>query len=295
MCIEADNFIARTSGLNFAHTNAYRNFICGLVTDGVWTKFDALWVLYTQDASTAALNLVSSSFTITVQGAPPFVADAGYTGVDSSNVDYLDTNYNPVTNGSNYIQNSAHLACVILNNVERGAPALGADDGSTKFMHIYPRYTDGNTYSRINSNGDSGVAVADSLGMYVGSRTGASTVTEYKNGSSIATPGTTSTGMPSFNLFITASSNAGLAIGASFQVAMASVGAGLTGTDATNFYNRFNTYKNDIANPPSSGCPHTLLTMGAGCGIWAAKRLEENPILTRRGLLVPRLPRKDFR
>jgi hypothetical protein len=34
--------------------------------------------------------------------------------------------------------------------------------------------------------------------------------------------------------------------------------------------------------------------MGAGCGIWAVKKLEENPILTRRGLLVPRLSRKDF-
>jgi hypothetical protein len=32
----------------------------------------------------------------------------------------------------------------------------------------------------------------------------------------------------------------------------------------------------------------TRSMMGVGCGIWAAKKLDENPIITRRGLLVPR-------
>lgn len=38
----------------------------------------------------------------------------------------------------------------------------------------------------------------------------------------------------------------------------------------------------------SAGCPHNLLTLGAGCGIWAAKKIQENPRVTRRDLIVPR-------
>jgi hypothetical protein len=36
----------------------------------------------------------------------------------------------------------------------------------------------------------------------------------------------------------------------------------------------------------TKGCKR--LMMGVGCGIWAAKKLEENPIITRRRLLLPR-------
>ena len=38
----------------------------------------------------------------------------------------------------------------------------------------------------------------------------------------------------------------------------------------------------------SSCAKGSLLRLGVGCGIWAAKKIEENPRLTRRDLIVPR-------
>ena len=61
------NFIARTSGLNDTHDDAYKALLNSLTdaglfaSDGTSTVFDVLYIFKTQDATTANLNLVSSS------------------------------------------------------------------------------------------------------------------------------------------------------------------------------------------------------------------------------------------
>src|SRR5882672_965294 len=78
-CSQATSFLGRASPLlNRVHRDGYSNLICGLVTDGVFAKLDALYVFATQDATTSLLNLVSASFNGTAGGIPPFVVDRGY-------------------------------------------------------------------------------------------------------------------------------------------------------------------------------------------------------------------------
>ena len=79
---ESAVFLARTSGLDTTHVNAYTALIDGLVADGVWSKFDVLRIYATQNSTTALLNLKSSSFTAVTHGSPSFTADRGFTGVD---------------------------------------------------------------------------------------------------------------------------------------------------------------------------------------------------------------------
>src|SRR6266446_6451001 len=83
-CAESVAFIARTSGLDAAHKNNYHRLICGLVADGIWSNLDALYTFATKDQTTANLNLKSASFTAVAAGGPAWVADRGYTGVESS-------------------------------------------------------------------------------------------------------------------------------------------------------------------------------------------------------------------
>src|SRR6266404_3514163 len=71
-CAQSTAFLARTSGLDTTHTNAYNSLICGLVTNGVFSKFDFLYIYATQNSTTALLNLISTSFNSTVHGAPTF-------------------------------------------------------------------------------------------------------------------------------------------------------------------------------------------------------------------------------
>lgn len=43
-----------------------------------------------------------------------------------------------------------------------------------------------------------------------------------------------------------------------------------------------------VAAGAAAGCiKGSLALLGVGCGIWAAKKIEENPVLTRRGLIMP--------
>src|SRR2546430_1348992 len=72
-------FLARTSGLDGTHTTAYTDFINGLDTDSLFSKFDLIQIYATQDSTTALLNLVSTSFNATPLNSPTFTADRGFT------------------------------------------------------------------------------------------------------------------------------------------------------------------------------------------------------------------------
>src|SRR4051812_41014056 len=101
-CPTASAFLARTSALDATHTAAYSALICGLVSDGIWTKFDVLHIYATQDDTTALLNLVSTSYTGTANGGITFTTDRGYTGTDLSATKFISTNFVPNVGGTQH-------------------------------------------------------------------------------------------------------------------------------------------------------------------------------------------------
>lgn len=249
---EATAFLARTTGLDATHTNAYTALINGLVTDSVFSKLDVLHVYATQNSTTALLNLVSSSYNGTRTGAT-FVADRGMTGVNASAADYINTNFNPSTAGGQFVQNSAHFsAWVTTDGGTNIGSVLGANNsGSTIQNNLYPKYSDNNCYVRINSGGIGGVANADSSGHYIGNRSSSVQVNTYRNGSSILSNGAAaSTALVNLNMYALATNENGTADGnGAHQLAMISIGSSLSGTDATNFYNRLRTFMTVVGVP----------------------------------------------
>jgi hypothetical protein len=140
-CSQATAFLARTSGLDGTHTTAYTNLICGLVTDGLITgtmagsgsgatacgsKFDAIYILATQDATTAKLNLCSTTFSpATLTGSPTFTADRGYQS--AAGTDRISTGFNASTASSpNFVQDSAHLSIWNNTNTSQTQPCIGS-------------------------------------------------------------------------------------------------------------------------------------------------------------------------
>ncbi len=258
---EATAFLARTSGLDATHTNAYIALIDGLVADGVWSKFDVLRIYATQDSTTAGLNLISSSFTATVHGSPTFTADRGYTGVDASSTVYIDSGFTPAVNGQSggghFGQDTAHISVWNITSATSGASGgvvIGSDTGSTRQTNILPKYNDGKAYFRINSNtADSGqnVTNSDSTGHYISNRSASNATQGYRNGSSILSNSNTSASASSTKIFDLAECNdlGNPTFGGGFQIAATSIGSSLSGTDATNFYNRLRTYMTAVGVP----------------------------------------------
>lgn len=254
-CTEGNAFIARTSGLDALHINAYQDFICGLVADGIFSKFDIIYIFATQDSTTAGLNLVSTSYPAIVHGVPAFVADRGYTGVSGSATIYIDTGFNPTIAASpKYVLNSAHISGWSLTNVQSGDALLGAfDAGPSNHTYILPWFTGtGLTYFRVNlasSTSDVGPPTGDSRGHFLATRSAVNTELGYINGVNAPVSGTVTSGLTNNNLYVLGTNNNGTPSGAAFQETMASVGSDLNATNELNFYNRLRTYMTTVGVP----------------------------------------------
>jgi hypothetical protein len=269
-CAEATAYFARAGSLDATHIAAYNNFICGLVADGVWPALDALYVLGTQNTTAASLNLVSSSFPLTVNGSPNFLANDGYLGVDGSATVYINTGYNPSTAGGHYTLNSASIGIWVLNNAVSAHGGFGATQG-TNYANITPRYSDGFAYGTVNSSAGAVVASSDSTGLWVTSRTssgGTGALGLYRNGASVATSTGASTSIPNFNIYLLNTNFAGTAAneGAAYREAMAFMGGAMTATQVGNFYTRgcafLTAVRGSCGPPPSGGVPAPAAAAG---------------------------------
>jgi hypothetical protein len=263
VCSQYTAFLARSSALSTQYKNSYSDLICGLVTDGVWSKLDALYMFATQDTTNANLNLVSSSYSIVSHGSPAFTTNVGYLGVDGSSTVYLDTQFNPITASSpKFTQNSAHISTWNAAGTNSTNPINGsAAGGGSNQVGIYPQYVDGNTYSRINQNGSTGIANVDPSGFYIGNRSGASATQIYRNGTSLGSASDTSQASLNGNFFILSynTNNVGSA-GSGYRASAASIGSSLSSGDALALYNRINTFI--LANPGAEAAAFLARTSG---------------------------------
>jgi hypothetical protein len=247
---EAAAFLARTSGLDATHTSAYTALIDGLVADGLWPKLDVLHIYATQNTATAQLNLVSGSYPASLNGSPAFTADRGYTGIDGSSTVYINTGFNPTTAPSaKFTQNLAHLSAWNLVNATQANPAIGIMGSIRSMLHI--RYITDVTFYELNGSydGSGGVSNTDARGHHLVNRTTSTNVQGYRNGSSVVSSGTATTGLPNLNIYSLGANNGGTPAGAGVQLTMASIGSSLSSTQATNFYNRLRTYMTAVGVP----------------------------------------------
>ena len=107
-CAEATAYLARAPG-ETTHAADLTTLICGLVTDGVWPKLDALYVLAQQNQSDALLNLVGTKYTLVDNGllkSTPFTSYVGFGPFTSSG---MGTSLIATDSGLNYTLNSASL------------------------------------------------------------------------------------------------------------------------------------------------------------------------------------------
>ena len=247
---EVAQFLARTTGLNTTHTNAYTALINGLVTDGLWSKLDVLRIYATQDSTTALLNLKSSSFTAVPHGSPTFTADRGFAGVDSSTTVYIDSGYNPVTAGGVFTQNSAHVSAWGVTDASGCNIGLNSGAYNTK---IFPSLTTTvNSYYSLNGGNNALIVgiVGSGLGHHIINRSASNALQAYKNGSANGSNSDGSTALYSGNFYELANNNAGTgASGNSNQLGVTSIGSSLSSTDATKFYNRLRTYLTAVGVP----------------------------------------------
>jgi hypothetical protein len=232
--------------LTSTEKDAVNQLVLDLKANSIWTSMLAIYPMVGASAASCAQNLVSSSYTGTFSGGWTFVS-TGITGNGTNT--FMNTGLVPsaVVN-----QNSNHLSFYSRSNVAASnMVALGSYSISTiSYFHMHPYYTGNIIYNLLTSNTAVGPTNTNSLGFFNGNRTSATNISNFKNGTNLGnvTSPSVSVSPNTYNVYVGALNEVGSAIlYNNYQCAFASIGAGLSDTQASNFYTNVQTFQTSLS------------------------------------------------
>lgn len=162
--------------------------------------FDTIYILAGETEESSLRNLVKNAHYAEAVNSPSFIALEGFTGAATK---YINTKYNPSTEGVRYAQNSAAFGIYSRTDNTAGGYEMGAVITGGVDTAIITR--SGNTaYNAINqATGTYGsVANFNSSGMFICTRLNANDNDLYRNKLKIIDDTDVSTGLVNGNLFI---------------------------------------------------------------------------------------------
>lgn len=225
-------------------------FIRGLISTGLWFKFDMLYLLAAHHEQASRLHLITpGTKTLTITGvwtaATGFIADRGWTNTAAAAAtDYLD----PATNMSqltNFTQNSAHMG-VWSTTDNKQAANRSYDFGDTNNVAVIGRSDNGSGALYLHPNFGSSLDTAASSyypGHAMWSRTASASWAAYGQGGAVSTTGVdVSTALSSGIIRIC---NIGTS-GSVNQIAMVHMGSQFSATDAATMYSLSRAYMNGV-------------------------------------------------
>ena len=241
---QAIAYLARTVGGNEGGNGAnIATLIDGLVSDGVWAKLDALYILAQQNVTDARLNLVSVSYPLT--GSATFTAYQGFSAYTGNG---LDTGFNPTTAPSpNFTQNSASVGVWTYTTPET-SETFQLGNSNVVFGTNLTLNFSGLSYINLNGSFTSGPSYPGN-GLFSADRSSSAQAILYWGGANIYTNVSTSGAGPNVDIFI-GSDNVGNRTSATLSEAH--IGASLGAAGQLALYNRLNTYMTAVAPPATS-------------------------------------------
>lgn len=252
-------FLEAAQIYNANQQRAIVNLVRSLKRVGLWSKMKAIYPFVGGTATSHKFNLkdprdVDAAFRLIFYGGWTHSANGA---LPNGTTSYSDTQLKPASHLSN---NNTHISYYSRTDAKSGAPtyvATGTDFGTlTSYSAPIP-------ILQIVIRGDyAGTARASSyqyvaaneiilnqstgLGLFTSSRTSSTSHKYYRNTTTLGTDTSTSSSFSSltFPLFLAARNDAGTAYQYSNkECAFATIGDGLTDTDATNLYNIVDLYQ----------------------------------------------------
>ncbi len=240
----ATALFARFSGtLSDTDKENMNALIVSAKANGWWNKLDVFYVFAIgTNATDSRLNWKSTSFNASGGVSPTWTAYRGITGNGSTQ--YLSTNYNPTTNGTNFVSGSQSLGIYSRTEANGAYVEVGGYDGTCTAPFIR---SGGSTLSYIASCSASSLASSSSLGFFLSQRVSTTTNKFYRNGTLTQTDSISSSSVLNTTIFIGARSNAGTPVVFSpRQIAAITIGGAMTDTEALTMANDINTYMTAI-------------------------------------------------
>ncbi len=239
--INAQNFIDATAITNDTQRGAINNLVLNLKFFNLWTKMIAIYPFIGGTATTHKFNLINpadsdAAYRLSFQGGWTH-SSTGAKGGGSTN--YADTFLIPSTNipgNSNFHFSVYSRTQVSAAQYEMGALNLGAG-----IQHTLAFYESG-TVKKSIINGQypthwANIDNSNTLGFLIGTRIATNNLRLHFNGSLVATnTNNYTTGLVNLKAYVGAINYSGGIFPTSKELAFASIGTGLTDTEAANFY-----------------------------------------------------------
>lgn len=239
--------------LTTTQKNACNDLVVGCKTDGTWTKIKALYGFL---GGTAAAHKFNWKNPLDTDAAFRLVFNGGIThsntGVLFGGVNgYADTKLNP---RANLTLNNTHTALYSRTNSAIAKIDMGCEvsSGSRYVTHI--KWSDNNGYYDIYNDSTNRITYSmsstNSTGLFVNNRTSNVLHNAWRNSTKLATNTTTQPNLsPNQIIFIGALNSVaqGISFYSNREYAFASIGDGLTDTDAANLYTRVQAYQTALS------------------------------------------------
>lgn len=233
-----------TAGGSLSNTekNAVNMLVKNLKNYSIWSKMTAIYPMVGASAAACAQNLKSSSFTGSFNGGWTF-SSSGITP-NGTNA-YMDTNIIPSTSLS---LNSVHFSNYLPNFVASDRCDLGVIDSSSNGLYAF-YFTFGSALIRANDQQNTfSNDQTSNNGFRIVSRQSSVLTKSYVNNTNTYTSTSASDGLPNFSIYIGARNASGGINNPSIrQQSFASIGDGLTDTEASNFYTAVQAFQTTLS------------------------------------------------
>jgi hypothetical protein len=243
---DAEAFFARVTAAGGALSSTEQTAVNRLVLDmkssGIWTPMKAIYPMVGASAAACAQNLKSSSFTGTFSSGWTF-ASTGATPNGTSA--YMTTGVNPSTQ---LLQNSTHLSFYSRTNTTDSPVRVDIGLNSGTNVSLYLSCKINSSYGPLSNINNIGIKtlslLPNSLGFYISSRVVSTERKIYANNSLFDTYTVNSQSPVNDNIIL------GSNLTGEFsdrQCAFASIGDGLTDTQASNFYTAVQAFQTTLS------------------------------------------------
>lgn len=244
---DAQAFITAAGITDATQQSAINTLVTDLKGYGIWTKMKAIYPFVGGTSSTHKWNLKD-----------PRDLDAAFRLVFSGGWTHSSTGATPNgTNGfantyfianSNLDTNNGHISYYSRDNKSDSGTPIGTGTGGDQFV-LTPKLQAGGSqdYTRIFSWPSPTTAQTNINGLFLGNRNSASQYKKFRNGISYETVVVNFDTKPSTALYIGARNGNGTAGQYSnLECAFASIGDGLTDTEAANLYTAVQAYQTTL-------------------------------------------------
>jgi hypothetical protein len=243
---DAQAFLTAAAITNPTISGAINTLVVQMKTDNIWSKMKAIYPMVGGTASTHKFNLkdprdLDAAFRLQFNGGWTHSANGALpNGVNA----FANTYYNPRNSGQ---LNSAHLSYYSRTNLGTSGlqVEIGAFDGNSQWL-LY-------TYANSSTQGINGSfvnipygAIIPTNGFLLGQRLNNTTINYFHKGVKIQTLTNNSTNTPNSSIYLAARNDGTPVLVSSKECAFASLGDGLTDTEAANMYTALQTFQTTL-------------------------------------------------